>query len=111
MKKAKEYAQQLLDCKDNKELIDKELSKIITQLCSEIVDLSNNRKIEKESALKSIIKEQDQKWKAICNIVEKSNFKIILKRDGFINVIINKVPLVTIIFDKNELIKMGAEIR
>lgn len=54
------------------------------ELCDEALDLVKKRNIKCISAKISIIKEINQKWNAIGNLLEKKYGRPILVRDGYI---------------------------
>jgi hypothetical protein len=93
LKKAKDYAEQLKKCGNDTETIRKEINSIVLEMIQEIGELSKSRNIKTNSALKSIILEQDQKWKSLCNKVNTPDSLIELKRDGFINGLKKAVPM------------------
>lgn len=69
MKKAKDYANEILAFKDDEELLISAMSKAVRDMMVEIGELTKARNIKRKSALKSIILEQDRKWKAICRLI------------------------------------------
>ena len=70
MKKSKDYAKQLLVVRHNDELFIKEMSNVILEMIDEIKELVEMRNAKLLPALRSIILEQDNKWKAICRKID-----------------------------------------
>ena len=101
MKKAKEYAQEIL--KSIEDLSDKNIEAAMVEpiricfmsLIGEIDEMAKTRNIKTNSAMVAIINEQNQKWKAICRHVHENNAlgeKNILREDGFIDLLKKTVP-------------------
>lgn len=89
MKKAKEYAQLILDAKTEDE-INLAIRQIANDMVEEIKEVSVARNVQSTKALKAIIKEQNQKWNAICRIV---NTKVVLLiEDAFIDFLESVIP-------------------
>jgi hypothetical protein len=66
MKKAKEYAEELLRNNLNNESI----SSLLISLANEVKEIAETRHAKSNGAFVSIMKEQDLKWRAIARIVE-----------------------------------------
>jgi len=90
MKKAKEYADELLayyeynkDKDDLKKLVmDYVVKNIFAKLIDEMQDIANARRCNNDMCLEAIILEQIDKWKAI---VRKVNKEVpMLREDGFL---------------------------
>ena len=75
--KAKEYAQRIIDDNYSIEVI----FQVIEDLHAEISELATSRHCQTESAFNSVFKEMDQKYRAICTIVNKD--QQIMKVDGY----------------------------
>lgn len=90
MKKAKEYAADILSCMHDEQDLMEEIRKTANQMIQEIREIAEKRNIKTNRALKAILLEQNQKWKAICKIVNKE--KLILRENGFLELLQAEVP-------------------
>lgn len=61
----------------------KHLSNLLTEMLREATDILEKRKVKFDRGLMGVIKEQNDKWNAIVNLLEKKYGVLILKRDGF----------------------------
>lgn len=86
--KAKEYAQKFFDSEDKQLMI----GQIFIEFVREILTVAEMRNARKGSSIKAIIEEQNQKWKALCRIINKSG-EAVLKEDGFIELLKKEEPL------------------
>ena len=75
--KAKEYAQRIID--DNYSV--QSISKVVFDMHKEIGVIATARNCQSASALNSVFEEMDQKYRAICRIVNKD--KVRLAEKGF----------------------------
>lgn len=94
MKKAREYAEQILSSADEASL-NREINETFQALVQEISEIGQARRIGTNRALKAIILEQKQKWAAICRIVNRD--RVMLKEDGFIEMLELVLPETKII--------------
>lgn len=76
--KAKEYAQQILDSKFSEQAA----CDMVRDLMGEIQTLIKTRGCQTDSSINSVLREVDQKYKAICRIVNKTEGSFLLKEDG-----------------------------
>jgi len=79
--KAKEYAQNIIDNNFSNESI----SQTITRLVREISTICEQRKCRTPEAISSVFKEVDDKYKAMCRIVNKNRPMLI--ESGFRGVV------------------------
>jgi len=87
--KAKDYAEQFL--KDEQTMSDIDCtSKAFIAFVDEIIEIKEARSVSTEPGLIAIVKEQDQKWKAFCQIVNKDKPRF--KEDGFLTLLIKELP-------------------
>lgn len=77
--KAIEYAEQFKKTFEDDE--NKAVSDLILGLFKEGQEIIKQRHAKKDSAIMSILREQNLKWKACCNIINKE--QDILKLDGY----------------------------
>lgn len=75
--KAKEYAQRIID--DNYSV--ESISKVVLDMHKEIGVIAAARNCQSASALNSVFEEMDQKYRAICRIINKD--KVIITEKGF----------------------------
>lgn len=87
--KAKEYAQQYNAAKTEEEKKEA-IRKIIVGFVAEVKSLAQARKAVSNSALASIVKEQDDKWRAFARLVEDKT----VDPDGFKNFNIRRFPYI-----------------
>jgi len=86
MKKAKEYAAQIIESNHSQEVI----KQVFHEMVNEIHEVSVARKVKSDKAIRAIILEQQQKWAAICRIVNKQ--QPVLDEKGFINLLKVAIP-------------------
>lgn len=77
MKKAKEYAEYILSFKEDEELFIKAMGDTVFELIKEMNELNKVRKISRKSALKSIVLEQDRKWRAVCRLIDMEGMRVV----------------------------------
>lgn len=77
--KAKEYAQIAIDAGYSPE----SFSRIIKDLTTEVYTLSKDRKCQTADAFNAVFKEMDQKYRAICSIVNRNQPVKIMREEGF----------------------------
>lgn len=77
--KAIEYADKFF--KDFIENEDEAVKNLIMELFREGQDIMKQRHAKKDSSIMSILREQNLKWKACCNIINRK--QAILKLDGY----------------------------
>lgn len=70
MKKAKEFAEEILEFERGSEEYLTAVAKAVSEMISEVGELVEARNIVKKSALDAIVKEQDRKWKAVCRLTD-----------------------------------------
>lgn len=85
--KAKEYAQQY-NAAQTEEQKKEAIRKIITSFVNEVKELAKVRKAVSNAAIASIVKEQDDKWRAFARQVEG------IDPDGFKNFHIRRFPYI-----------------
>lgn len=56
---------------------------LLTDMWRELFDIVEKRNIKKNAALVGAIKEQNQKWNAVCNLFEETHGVSLLKRNAF----------------------------
>lgn len=61
----------------------KYLSNLLKEMLLEVSDILKKRKIQFDRAAIAVVKEQNDKWNALANLLEKKYGVVILKRDGF----------------------------
>jgi predicted transcriptional regulator len=93
LKKAKEYAERLIKHSDSIESAQKEAIEVVSEMILEIQEMAKIRNIQSNSALISIVKEQERKWFSICNKVNAYIPEYILARDGFIKALKKTLPM------------------
>ena len=78
MKKAKEYYKEILEAEKTKDKskIDLKVKEVFKNFVLEIKELRDMRNVSTDQGLMAIIKEQNNKWNALCNKC------IYLKRDA-----------------------------
>lgn len=92
--KAKEYAEKFFNSEDKKLT----LGQIFCNFVAEISTIAEMRNSYSESSIKAILREQDQKWKSFCRIINsKSNVE--LKEDGFSELLKKREPALTDLID------------
>lgn len=99
--KAKEYAQRIIDDNYSIEVI----FQVIKDLHAEIYELVTSRHCQTESAVNSVFKEIDQKYRAICTIVNKDSN--IMVTNGF-QLILQKNYAGTKVLSQLEYLKEGS---
>lgn len=77
MKKADEYAKYIMEYEYDKDEFMSAMGKVVMDLTREMRVLMETRGIKKASALKAIILEIDQKWKAVCSRIDQEDMKCI----------------------------------
>jgi len=98
--KAKEYADLLLKSEDKKT----EIQKIMFSFLKEVVDIANMRKAKSDSALFSILREQEQKFLAFARIINsQEKCEIGINPEGFTNLLKIHMPD---IYAKYEIYKL-----
>lgn len=86
--KAKEYAERIIN--DNYSV--ESVRKVLNDMVQETGDIAKSRNVQSNKAMRAVIMEQQSKWWSICEIVNKGQ-KILLKEDGFLNVLKQVVPV------------------
>ena len=97
MKKSKEYAKEIVEHKDG---LNAGIGECFFSLLKEIEYLSKVRNIRSNDALASIIREIDDKWKAICRHVNKHTEERTMEEAVFIHLLSDKVPGTTELLDQ-----------
>jgi hypothetical protein len=89
--KAKEYFKQL--CDDSSPLLfAARINNIHSSMVNEIKNLIAVRHIQRDESRLSVLKEMDNKWKAIVRLVHKSSYDIDIDDDEFILYMYDNVP-------------------
>jgi hypothetical protein len=84
--KAKDYAQRIIDSEYSQESI----NAVFHDMAKEISTIATSRRTQSNRALRAIIMEQNQKWTAICRIVnDKQN---VLSEDGWLKLLKIALP-------------------
>ena len=86
MAKAKEYFEKYfndLESVSSAEEFDSLISRFISDLCQEVVDLCEVRKSGRDEVVMSAIKEQNDKWNSVARRIEDKYGRSLLKRNGF----------------------------
>lgn len=96
MKKAKEYAKDILSCNNESER-QKVILDTADELINEIQEIAKTRNIKTNIALKSIILEQNRKWKAVCRRTNKEE-KLLIE-DGFMKLLYIALPATKLLFE------------
>ena len=65
---------------------------ILLDLSTEVSKICEERKVQRISAVIAVIREQNQKWNALCNILLKLYGTELLIRNGFKNFWLNQMP-------------------
>ena len=102
--KAKDYAEQFF--KDEQTMSDIDCtSKVFAGFVTEIETISKTRNVSTTDGMLSIIKEQDQKWKAFCRIINKDQPRF--KEDGFLALLVKEMPWLGTMLEErvNEMLK------
>lgn len=76
------YAKQIQESSDEKEVL-RNISNLVTDMMLEVKVIATQRKIQRDSALISIFKEQNQKWNALVSLLEKRYGASKIIRNGF----------------------------
>jgi hypothetical protein len=92
MKKSKEYSKDIIEAYilGNQLAVSNKVVDTIKSIWAEVFELKNTRNAKTDSAIIAILKEQNQKWKSICNKVNKE--VPLLKEDGFLHFMQNQMP-------------------
>lgn len=94
MKKAKEYATEIIEVyveKDAAEAV-KKAAQSIRDLFNEVEEIQKARSIRNYGPMLSVLKEQHLKWVAICRSVNKEI--PLLRENGFLDVIKEKMTMI-----------------
>ena len=89
--KAQEYFEKYFSDLDiyNLEQIDKTVKEMVSEFASEIKQLAEQRKSEKNSVAVAIVNEQNAKWNSVAAKVEKKFGFPVLKRNSIYNVFLH----------------------
>ena len=93
--KAKEYYDQYGEAvlaESYHEDHNEELSRLVLAFMREMKELVEARHIKTDRGTVGIIREQNEKWNALCAIFEKNHGVTPIKRDGFLNLMKAKIP-------------------
>ncbi len=73
------------------------LTKVYLEFVRETKEIIASRNVSTDRGAVAVVKEQNQKWNAMCALYEKKYSADLcpLKRDGFLNSIKTKVPEIT----------------
>lgn len=89
--KVKQYVERYNSIPDK----DEALSMVVVTMFGEIAEISKVRHCQTNAALRSVIAEMANKWKAFCRAVDPDGTT--LKPDGFIPLLIHEVPSTALI--------------
>lgn len=86
MKKAKEYASLII----NSDFSQESINQVFNEMVSEITEVAKIRNIQSNNGVRAILLEQQQKWTAICRIVNaKQN---VLNESGWLELLNKVIP-------------------
>lgn len=87
--KSKDYAKQYLKDEETMTEIDCSL-KVFLSFIDEIIEIKEARNVSTEMELIALVKEQENKWKEFCQLVNKDKPRF--KEDGFLTLLVKELP-------------------
>lgn len=97
------YGQAVLDEALSPEQKTEALAELFTAFIREMKEILTERQVKTDRGAVAVIKEQNEKWNALCAIYEKNHGMEILKRNGFLEYMKMQIPALKIWEAKNNV--------